>query len=124
MWDTKGRMLLPDLIFRLDIADTDIVDPIYLWALLSTDAKRNQLRSMASGAAASMPNISKGRLATLPIELPPIGAQRAFADRVRQARELEDQQGRAMAHAGSDLSVPVGGCVQRVIRHETSHSEQ
>jgi type I restriction enzyme S subunit len=99
VWGTKGRMLLPDLIFRLDIADADIVDPIYLWALLSTDAKRNQLRSMASGAAASMPNISKGRLATLPIELPPIRAQRAFADRVRQARELEDQQGRAMAHA-------------------------
>ena len=99
VWDTDGRILLPDLIFRLCIDGADIVNPIYLWALLSTDAKRNQLRNMASGAAASMPNISKGRLAMLSIELPAIGAQRTFADRVRRAHELEAQQVRAVAYS-------------------------
>jgi type I restriction enzyme S subunit len=99
VWETDGRILLPDLIFRLCIDGADIVNPIYLWALLSTDAKRNQLRNMASGAAASMPNISKGRLAMLSIELPAIGAQRTFADRVRRAHELEAQQVRAVAYS-------------------------
>jgi hypothetical protein len=46
-----------------------------------------------------MPNISKGRLAMLPIELPVIDIQRTFADRLRQVREIEVQQVQAVTHA-------------------------
>jgi type I restriction enzyme S subunit len=99
VWNTAGRILLPDLIFRLNIADPSVVNGIYLWGLLSTSAKREQLRLLASGAAASMPNISKGRLAGLPIELPPIPLQNQFKRLLEETRELQASQVLASARA-------------------------
>ena len=39
-----------------------------------------------------MPNISKGRLMTLPIEVPPLPLQKEFAQRVSEIRGLEADQ--------------------------------
>jgi type I restriction enzyme S subunit len=39
-----------------------------------------------------MPNISKGRLMALPIEVPPLPLQEKFATRVTEIRELEAKQ--------------------------------
>lgn len=89
---TVGRMLLPDLIFRLNIRDHQQLDPIYLWALLSMNTKRDQLKKLASGSASSMPNISKERLKTLLIELPPPHEQALFsavAGKIRAIRSLQ-----------------------------------
>lgn len=99
VWETAWRILLPDLIFRLNIGSTGEVDPIYLWRLLSTPSKRKQLRALASGAAASMPNISKERLRGLAVELPPIRRQLEFSRHVRDAHTLEGQQSRAASLA-------------------------
>jgi type I restriction enzyme, S subunit len=99
VWNTAGRILLPDLIFRLNIDDLNVANGVYIWGLLSTSAKRGQLRLLASGAAASMPNISKGRLAGLPIELPPISLQRDFAKVMEDMRVLQGEQTRASAYA-------------------------
>jgi type I restriction enzyme S subunit len=99
VWDTRGQILLPDLIFRLNIGNSERVDGIYLWALLSTASKRSQLRLLASGAAASMPNISKGRLSGLGIEVPPMPLQRRFSALASHARAIELQHAYATSVA-------------------------
>jgi type I restriction enzyme S subunit len=82
VWETRGRILLPDLIFRLRLRPDAGVHPLYLWALLRAPGMRRGLQLLASGTAASMPNISKERLRTLRVMVPPAHLQEAFAQRV------------------------------------------
>jgi hypothetical protein len=53
--------------------------------------------ALASGSASSMSNISKSRLATLPIELPPITLQYGFSDRIAELRRLRNRCEQAVA---------------------------
>ena len=99
VWETQGRILLPDLIFRLGLRPESGVHPLYLWALLTAPAMRRRLRSMASGTAASMPNISKERLRALPIMVPPLARQQAYADHATALRSISLQQQAALANA-------------------------
>jgi len=99
VWTTAGRMLLPDLIFRLRISDSAAIEPIYLWKLLTSEAKRRALTRLASGSAGSMPNISKERLRTLPVEVPPYEIQVRFSEYVRQMRSIAVQQDEALKRA-------------------------
>lgn len=92
VWATDGRILLPDLIFRLQLVEAAPVNAIYLWKLLTTDAKRRALTRLATGSAGSMPNISKERLRTLPVEVPTLGLQTKFADLVKEIRSIRQQQ--------------------------------
>ena len=89
--EVRPRLLLPDLIFRLSI-DEERVSKAYLQALLMNPRKRPQVRALAAGSAGSMPNISRTRLRTLPVELPPRDLQRSFArtlEALRQQRLLQ-----------------------------------
>lgn len=70
---TRPKLLLPDLIFRLCLKDT--VNPVYVWQVLSQETMRTELSKLASGSAGSMPNISKARLRTLCLPVPPLEAQ-------------------------------------------------
>jgi type I restriction enzyme, S subunit len=81
--EVRPRLLLPDLIFRLHL-DSGRIDRRYFQALMMDSRKRSAVRALASGSAASMPNISKARLSNLPIELPPLNLQREFAARANQ----------------------------------------
>lgn len=99
VWATGGRILLPDLIFRLRIADPTKVHPIYLWKLLTSKPKRQALSCLATGSAGSMPNISKERLRTLPIELPPHELQARFSEHVWQLQSISVQQGESLRKA-------------------------
>lgn len=81
--EVRPHLLLPDLIFRLHL-DLDRIDPRYFQALMMNPRKRSAVRDLASGSAASMPNISKARLSKLLIELPPLDLQRRFAARAKQ----------------------------------------
>ncbi len=74
---TPPNLMLPDLIFRLETNDR--IDKLYLANLINFDTFRASVRSLASGSAASMPNISKARLLGLKIMLPPLALQREFA---------------------------------------------
>lgn len=96
---TNGRMLLPDLIFRLNIADAKRLHPMCLWGGLSMHSKREQIKKLASGSAGSMPNISKARLGHLNVELPPYSAQESFAANVEGTRSIQSQQSAATAKA-------------------------
>jgi type I restriction enzyme S subunit len=99
VWETRGRILLPDLIFRLRLRPDAGVDPLYLWALLRAPAMRRGLQLLASGTAASMPNISKERLRTLRVMVPAMHLQEAFAQRVGALRAVALQQDAALAHS-------------------------
>lgn len=99
VWDTQGKALLPDLIFRLNVAEPNRLNSVYLWGLLTLPVKRVQIKALASGSAGSMPNISKARLKTLDIEVPPLDRQTAFAQALEQIISIRSQQATATAKA-------------------------
>ncbi len=71
--ETPPLLLMPDLIFRLKTKPT--INKYYLWALLTHSGMRKKIQSLASGAAGSMPNISKANLRLVEIPLPNIETQ-------------------------------------------------
>jgi type I restriction enzyme S subunit len=101
VWETRGRILLPDLIFRLRLRPDAGVHPLYLWALLRAPGMRRGVQLLASGTAASMPNISKERLRTLRVMVPSAQLQEAFAQRVAALHAIAVQQDAALTHAKS-----------------------
>lgn len=100
VWETRPKLLLSDLIFRLRPKVGVSVESVYLaYALKKTD-KRREIQSLASGAAGSMPNISKQRLSGVKVSLPPLSLQRVFAGRVAGIRAIEVSQ--AVSHRRLD----------------------
>jgi type I restriction enzyme S subunit len=92
VFETRPKLMLSDLIFRFRLKPDVQLNPVFLWGLLTTRSKRKQVQTLASGSAGSMPNISKGRLVALPIEVPPLALQEEFAKRVTAIRDLESWQ--------------------------------
>jgi type I restriction enzyme S subunit len=81
---TRPLLLLPDLIFRFRLRPGAEIEPSYLHRLLIHPTKRSSIQRLAGGSAGSMPNISKARLQTVPIELPPLSLQQEFARRIER----------------------------------------
>jgi type I restriction enzyme S subunit len=86
---TRPNLMLSDLIFRLRLKKDGGINPEYLWCLLTSPNKRRQVQSLASGSAGSMPNISKARLRTLSIAMPPIELQEKFSLQLRKIYDLK-----------------------------------
>lgn len=86
--ETRPNLLLPDLIFRLNLNE-DLVKPEYLAALLMSPPVRFSIRSLAGGSAKSMSNISKQRLNKLLIDLPPLNAQREFVTKSQEIQAIK-----------------------------------
>lgn len=89
VWDTPPKLMLPDLIFRINLNDS--VNPIYFVKLINHPLYRVRVTSLAHGAASSMPNISKKELLGLGVPLPPITEQNLFADFVRQVDKSKSE---------------------------------
>ncbi|MEO5370931.1 MAG: restriction endonuclease subunit S [Magnetococcus sp. DMHC-1] len=68
--ETRTKLMMSDLIFRLTPKPGSKLSKIYLWACLSHPGMRGKVQELASGAAGSMPNVSKARLMTLKIPRP------------------------------------------------------
>ncbi|WP_102193782.1 restriction endonuclease subunit S [Microbacterium aurantiacum] len=94
--DVRPRLLMPDLIFRLHL-DRDQLDRQYFQALMMNPQKRPSVRDLSSGSASSMPNISKARLASLQIEVPPLAHQRTFASKIDRVNAQRAHVTRALA---------------------------
>lgn len=86
---TTPRLMMSDLIFRLQVGDETRLAKPYLHALLTNAAKRQEVQKLAGGSSGSMPNISKARLRDLLIELPPIHLQRTFTTRIQAVESLK-----------------------------------
>lgn len=82
VYDTPGRLMMPDLIFRLNT--TNRCNKVFLWKLINHNLFRDCIRAIATGSAKSMSNISKERLLNLEIILPPAELQEQFAAFVAQ----------------------------------------
>lgn len=82
VYKTPGKLMMPDLIFRLNTNET--CNRIFLWKLINHDLFRENIKAISSGSAKSMSNISKERLHELKVILPPISLQQQFADSVRK----------------------------------------
>ena len=82
VYDTPSRLMMPDLIFRLNT--TNKCNKMFLWKLINHDLFRDCIQAIATGSAKSMSNISKERLLSLEIILPPAELQEQFAAFVAQ----------------------------------------
>ncbi len=89
---TPPRLLMSDLIFRFRLRADASIDLPFLHQLLICPTKRREIQKLAGGSAASMPNISKARLQTVRIEVPPLSLQREFAARVAAVGRLKAAQ--------------------------------
>lgn len=87
VYDTPPRLMMPDLIFRLNTRDN--CNKIYLWRLINHELFREQIKNLASGSAQSMSNISKEKLMKLEIPLPPLDLQNQFATFAQQVDKLK-----------------------------------
>jgi type I restriction enzyme, S subunit len=86
VFDTPSQLMIPDLIFRL-IPDLSEVHPIFLWQALIQPNTRTGIRSLASGAAASMVNISRSKLLPFELPIPPLSLQNKFAEAAKAIRQ-------------------------------------
>ena len=87
VFSTPGKLMMPDLIFRLNTKDN--CNKVFLWQLINHDLFRSRIQGLAGGSAKSMSNISKERLRKLLIPLPPIKLQNQFAAFVHQVDKLK-----------------------------------
>jgi type I restriction enzyme S subunit len=87
--ETPPRLLMSDLIFRFRLKPNAEVDSTFLHQLLIYPTKRREIQKLAGGSAGSMPNISKARLQTALIEIPPFSLQRDFAKRIASIGKLK-----------------------------------
>ncbi|WP_155246151.1 restriction endonuclease subunit S [Salinispora arenicola] len=94
--ETPPRLLMSDLIFRLQLKPNAMVNSAYLHALLTFPSKRRMVQELASGSAGSMPNISKSRLLELPIEVPAVAEQNAFVAAIEKLESLLDANAASM----------------------------
>ena len=62
---------------------------MFLWRLLVSPQQRRAVQSTASGAAGSMPNISKSNLSKVRIPCPPISIQNRFATIVEKVEDTK-----------------------------------
>lgn len=77
--ETRSKLMLPDLIFRLRLSKTAKTEPIFMWQQLIVPRLRKLIQSFAGGAAGSMPNISKAKLRSIEVICPPLPLQQKFA---------------------------------------------
>jgi len=101
VFESRPQLMLSDLLFRFRLKPGVQINPLFLWGLLTVPNKRKQVQALAGGSAGSMPNISKRRLMTLPIEVPPLPLQNEFAQRVTEIRKIETSQ--ANSHTRLDV---------------------
>lgn len=96
VFETPPLLMAPDLIFRL-VPNLNEVDPIYLWQAMIEPKVRMMIQAQASGAAASMVNISQSRLLPLELPVPPLPLQKKFSEAVQAYREASLSQGSSAA---------------------------
>lgn len=112
--NTRPKLMLPDLIFRLRLASTSKIEPRFLWQLLIHPRQRKSIQKLAGGAAGSMPNISKTKLRTVNLIKPPLDLQKKFATIVES---IEHQKASQRAHLG-ELNTLFASLQQRAFNGE------
>ncbi|MHB2016751.1 MAG: restriction endonuclease subunit S [Candidatus Xenobia bacterium] len=84
-YDERDDVSFPDTMMRLK-PNLAVIDPIYLEALLQTNAAREFLMRIAAGTSASMKKINRANLLKMPLRIPALDAQRVAVEKLRDLR--------------------------------------
>jgi type I restriction enzyme S subunit len=100
VFDTPPNLLLPDKLWRFVWKEPRVVEPLFVWWLFQATSVRRELGQRATGTGGSMKNISKPKVMTLNVPIPPLALQKEFAKRVTDIRAFE--AGQATGRASLD----------------------
>ncbi|MBG7564606.1 restriction endonuclease subunit S [Pseudomonas aeruginosa] len=114
VFKARPKLLMPDLIFRFVFKKNAEINPIFIWKLLICDSQRKRIQSLASGAAGSMPNISKANLKTVLLPIPPWPLQSQFAAIVEKVEGIKSLYQQSL----TDLEALYGALSQQAFRGE------
>ncbi|WP_434728563.1 restriction endonuclease subunit S [Pseudomonas soli] len=114
VFNTREKLLMPDLIFRFAFKEDAEINPIFIWKLLTCDSQRKAIQSLAAGAAGSMPNISKANLKAVRLPTPPILLQNEFATIVEKVEALKSRYQESL----TDLEALYGALSQQAFKGE------
>ncbi|WP_228050723.1 restriction endonuclease subunit S [Pontibacterium sinense] len=80
VFDEFSGLVLPDKLWRLVWVDEENISSVFVWQLLTNIGMRAEISKLASGSGGSMKNISKGKLKTLEVILPPKDVQEKYEE--------------------------------------------
>ena len=107
VFDTPPNLLLPDKLWRFVWKMPLVVEPLFVWWLFQAPSVRKELGRRATGTGGSMKNISKPKVMSLEVPLPPLSLQKEFAQRVTEIREMEATQAASRARLDALFSIHV-----------------
>ena len=114
VFSTRQKLLMPDLIFRFVFKQGAEINPIFMWQLLTCDSQRKAIQSLATGAAGTMPNISKANLKTVLLPIPPLHLQNKFAVIVEKVESIKSRYQQSLI----DLEALYGALSQQAFKGE------
>lgn len=88
VFKTREKLMMPDIIFRIQTKQT--LNRLFLWAVFNTCGMKSMIKSLASGSAKSMSNISKAKLYDLQVTVPSIELQIGFENQVRKIVDYKE----------------------------------
>jgi type I restriction enzyme S subunit len=112
--ETRPKLMLPDLIFRIRLSKSHGTEPTFIWQQLIFPRLRKHIQTFAGGAAGSMPNISKAKLRAIELITPPLPLQQKFAAIVES---IERQKTTQRAHL-AELDALFAALQHRAFRGE------
>lgn len=92
IFETPPNLLLPDKLWRFVWKEPRTVEPLFAWWLFQDASVRRELSRRATGTGGSMKNISKPKVMTLEVPVPPLPLQQEFGKVVTEIREFEAKQ--------------------------------
>ena len=92
VFETPPNLLLPDKLWRFVWKQPRAVEPLFVWWLLQAPNVRRELSKRATGTGGSMKNISKSKVMSFEVPIPPLPLQQEFAKRMTEIRGLESEQ--------------------------------
>jgi type I restriction enzyme S subunit len=95
VFEAPESLLLPDKLWRFVWKEPRLVEPLFIWWLFQSSSVRREFGRRATGSGGSMKNISKPKVMSLEVPLPPMVLQRKFASRVAEIRALEVEQAKS-----------------------------
>lgn len=97
VYATDGRTALPDKLWRFCWHSDRQVAPRYVEKLFQQPAFRRKISERATGSSGSMKNISRGKVLSIPVGIPPAAMQFEFQQRLEQIHAVEITHRNALA---------------------------
>lgn len=95
VWETPKNMVLPDKLWKMQLAPDIKANKLFLWELFKNASFRSELSKRSSGTSGSMKNIAKSKLVLVPMPLPKLPEQQKFAaiaERIEHQRRALQRQ--------------------------------